>query len=167
MFLRPSAKNMCILLIGRRYRERCMEYIKPTPHLIPYGVLIKPIGQMSDEDQNFFMNTALLIITRDSPTMRLQSFSTFKFQKAHKVIHFFPFSHGRAHKIWVIWGKIHIAPRQLGYPCITRRTRMPVLWEKKPPPHDYPYYWFVSDPKSKQDRVRVTTLKNLPKIQIF
>ena len=23
-------------------------------------------------------------------------------------------------------------------------------------PHDYPYWWFTSDPKSKQDKVKVT-----------
>ena len=36
-----------------------------------------------------------------------------------------------------------------------------------PPPHDYPYYWVILDPKSKQDKVKVTNLKNLPKVQIF
>ena len=29
------------------------------------------------------------------------------------------------------------------------------------------YYWFILDPKSKQDKVKVTNLKNLPKLQIF
>ena len=24
---------------------------------------------------------------------------------------------------------------------------MPALWEYPPMPHDYPYYWFISDPK--------------------
>ena len=46
--------------------------------------------------------------------------------------------------------------------------------------HDYPYYWavhigshahtteqFILDPKSKQDNMKVTNLKNLPKLQIF
>ena len=32
-------------------------------------------------------------------------------------------------------------------------------------PHDYTYYWFILNPKSKQDRVKVTNLKNLPKLQ--
>ena len=36
-----------------------------------------------------------------------------------------------------------------------------------PPPHDYPYYWIILDPKSKQDKVKVTNLKNLPKVQIL
>ena len=44
----------------------------------------------------------------------------------------------------------------------TRTTRMPAFWEYPQPPHDYPYYWFISDPKSKQDKVKIT---NLPKIQ--
>ena len=32
----------------------------------------------------------------------------------------------------------------------TRTTRTPAFWEYPPPPHDYPYYWFISDPKSKK-----------------
>ena len=28
-----------------------------------------------------------------------------------------------------------------------------------PLPHYYPYYWFISNPKSKQDKVKVTNLK--------
>ena len=31
-----------------------------------------------------------------------------------------------------------------------------------PPPHDYPYYWVRFDPKSKEDKVKVTNVKNLP-----
>ena len=27
-----------------------------------------------------------------------------------------------------------------------------------PPPHDYPYYWVILDPKSKEDKVKVTNL---------
>ena len=46
-----------------------------------------------------------------------------------------------------------------------RATRMPAFWGYPPPPHDYPYYWFILDSKSKQDKV--TNLKNLPKIQIL
>ena len=34
-----------------------------------------------------------------------------------------------------------------------------------PPPHDYPFYWVILDPKSKEDKV--INLKNLPKFQIF
>ena len=36
-----------------------------------------------------------------------------------------------------------------------------------PPPQDYPYYWVILDPKSKGDKVKVTNLKNLPKLKIF
>ena len=36
-----------------------------------------------------------------------------------------------------------------------------------PPPHDYPYYWVILYPKSKDDRVKGTNLKNLPKFHIF
>ena len=36
-----------------------------------------------------------------------------------------------------------------------------------PPPHDYPYYWVILDPKSEEDKVKVTNLKNSPKFQIF
>ena len=49
----------------------------------------------------------------------------------------------------------------------TRTTRMPAFWGYPPPPHDYPYHWVILDPKSKEDKVKVTNLKNLPKFQIF
>ena len=49
----------------------------------------------------------------------------------------------------------------------TRTTRMPAFWGYPPLPHDYPYYWFMSDPKSKEDKVKVTNLKNLSKLLIF
>ena len=48
----------------------------------------------------------------------------------------------------------------------TRETRMPMFWEYPPLPHDYPYYWFISDPKSKQDKLKTTNLKKMPKIQM-
>ena len=35
------------------------------------------------------------------------------------------------------------------------------------PPHDYPYYWVILDPESKEDKVKVTNLKNLSKYQFF
>ena len=54
-----------------------------------------------------------------------------------------------------------------GRPRWTRITRTPPFWEYPPPPHDYPYYWVILDPKSKEDKVKVTNLKNLPKFQIF
>ena len=48
----------------------------------------------------------------------------------------------------------------------TRTTRTPAFSGYSPPPHDYPYYWVILDPKSKWDKVKVTNLKNLPKFQI-
>ena len=38
-----------------------------------------------------------------------------------------------------------------GTTASTRTTRTPAFWEYPPPPLEYPYYWFISDPKSKQD----------------
>ena len=52
-------------------------------------------------------------------------------------------------------------------PDKTRTTRMPAFWGYPPPPHDYPYHWGILDPKSKEDSVKVTNLKNSPKFQIF
>ena len=50
----------------------------------------------------------------------------------------------------------------------TRTTRTPAFWDPPPPPpHDYPYKWFTSDPKSKEDKVKVTNFKKFPKIQIL
>ena len=39
--------------------------------------------------------------------------------------------------------------------------------EDIPPPHDYPYYWAILDPKSKEDKVKVTNLKNLQTFRIL
>ena len=50
---------------------------------------------------------------------------------------------------------------------VTRTTRTPAFWGYPPPPHDYPYHWVILDPKSKEDKVEVTNLKNSPKFQIF
>ena len=44
---------------------------------------------------------------------------------------------------------------------------MPAFWGYPLPPHDYPFYWVILDPKSKEDKVKVTNLKNLPKFQVF
>ena len=41
----------------------------------------------------------------------------------------------------------------------TRTTRTPAFWGYPPPPHDYPYHWVILDPKSKEDKVKVTNLK--------
>ena len=35
------------------------------------------------------------------------------------------------------------------------------------PPHDYPYYWVILYPKSKEDKVKVTNLNNSPKFYCF
>ena len=35
----------------------------------------------------------------------------------------------------------------------TRTTRTPAFWGYPPPPHDYPHYWVMLDPKSKQGRM--------------
>ena len=48
----------------------------------------------------------------------------------------------------------------------TRTTRTPSFWGYPPPPHDYPHHWVILDPKSKEDKVKVTNLKNSPKFQI-
>ena len=45
----------------------------------------------------------------------------------------------------------------------TRTTRTPEFWGYPPPPHDYPYHWVILDPKSKEDKVKFTNLKNSPK----
>ena len=53
----------------------------------------------------------------------------------------------------------------------TRTTRTPAFWgyppppPPPPPPHDYPFYWVILDPKSKEDKVKVTDLKNSPTFQ--
>ena len=49
----------------------------------------------------------------------------------------------------------------------TRTTRTPAFWGYPPPPHDYPYHQVILDPKSKEEKVKVTNLKNSPKFQIF
>ena len=45
----------------------------------------------------------------------------------------------------------------------TRTIRTSAFWWYPPPPHDYPYYWVILDPKWKEDKVKVTNLKNSPK----
>ena len=43
----------------------------------------------------------------------------------------------------------------------TRTTRTPTfLWY---PPHDYPYDWVILDPKSKEDKLKVTKFKEFVK----
>ena len=61
-----------------------------------------------------------------------------------------------------------ILSHSIRIPIITRTTRTPAFWEYPPPPHDYPYYWYISsDPRSKQDKVKFLNLKILPKILIL
>ena len=60
------------------------------------------------------------------------------------------------------WQKFHHLPetynRLQGW---TRPTRTPAFWEYSPSPHDYPYYWFILDPKSKHDEVKVINFGSL------
>ena len=49
----------------------------------------------------------------------------------------------------------------------TRTYRTPAFWGYSPPPHDYPYYWVLLDPRWKEDKVKVTNLNNLAKFLIF
>ena len=49
----------------------------------------------------------------------------------------------------------------------TRTTRMPAVSGYPKLPHDHTYYWVILDPKSKEDKVKVTNLKILPKFQII
>ena len=64
----------------------------------------------------------------------------------------YPYSSGLLHWHWV---------KQLW------TTRIPAFWGYAPPPHDYPCYGFILYPKSEKDKVKVTNLKNLPKLQFF
>ena len=43
--------------------------------------------------------------------------------------------------------KHHLNPNK------NRTTRTPAFWGYPPPPHDYPHYWVMLDPKSKQGRM--------------
>ena len=49
----------------------------------------------------------------------------------------------------------------------TRTTRTPAFWWYPLLPHDYPYYWVILDPKSKEDKVKNTNFKNSPKFSFF
>ena len=54
---------------------------------------------------------------------------------------------------------LHIDTRQVvEIHSQTRTTRTPAFWGYLPPPHDYPYHWVILDPKSKEDKVKVTNL---------
>ena len=45
----------------------------------------------------------------------------------------------------------------------TRTTRTPSFWWFSMPPHDYLSDWVILEPKSKEDKIKDTSLKNLPK----
>ena len=47
----------------------------------------------------------------------------------------------------------------------TRTTRTPAFWGYPLPPHDHQYHGVILDPKSKEDKVKVTNLKNSAKFQ--
>ena len=49
----------------------------------------------------------------------------------------------------------------------TRTTERPAFWQYPQPLHDYQYYQFILDAKSKEDKVKVTSLKNLSKLQLL
>ena len=49
----------------------------------------------------------------------------------------------------------------------TRTTRKPAFWGYPPPPHDYTYHWVILDPKSKDDKFKVTNFKNSPKFAFW
>ena len=51
----------------------------------------------------------------------------------------------------------------LWFQFTTRTTRTPAFWGYPLPPHDYLYYWVILDPKSKDDKVKVTNLKKFAK----
>ena len=47
------------------------------------------------------------------------------------------------------------------------KTRTHAFWGYTVPPHDCPFYWFLLDPRWKEDKFKVTNLKNLPKFHFF
>ena len=62
---------------------------------------------------------------------------------------------------------VRITPKEPHFNATkTRTTRTPAFWGYPPPPNDYPNHWVILDPKSKEDKVKVTNLKNSPKFQI-
>ena len=67
----------------------------------------------------------------------------------------------------LIWASNTNSTKKYKHQIKTRTTRTPAFWGYPPPPHDYPYHWVILDPKSKDDKVKVTNFKNSPKFQIF
>ena len=70
-------------------------------------------------------------------------------------------------KMHVKISSVKSRPFSPGLNVLTRTTRMPAFWGYPLPPLDYPYHWVILDPKSKEDKVKVTNLKNSPKFQVF
>ena len=49
---------------------------------------------------------------------------------------------------------------------VGKQNKLERLRSEKPlPSYDYPYWWFISDPKSKHDKVNVTNFKKMSKIE--
>ena len=57
---------------------------------------------------------------------------------------------------------LHYIWLRLGLANLSQLEQLECLRYEDPP--DYSYYWFILDFKSKQDKVKVTNLKNLPKL---
>ena len=58
------------------------------------------------------------------------------------------------------YNDIHMIPTYCHGSKLTGTTRTPAFWGYPPPPHDYPYHGVILDPKWKEDKVKVTNLKN-------
>ena len=85
------------------------------------------------------------------------------------------------HKLWLYYWQIQHFSKSGGWfspLCHCRETQLQLEQLERlrcehtpqpqhPPPHDYPYYRFILDHKSKQHKIKVTILKNLPKVINF
>ena len=47
------------------------------------------------------------------------------------------------------------------------KTRTPAFWGYPLLPHEYPYYWVILDPESKEDKVKIVKVKEFVKISNF
>ena len=52
-------------------------------------------------------------------------------------------------------------------PCRKKLPQLVALWGHHPPPYGYPYHWFILDSNSNQDKVTLTNVNDLPKLQIL
>ena len=68
------------------------------------------------------------------------------------------YSHIMVTQVWVDIGSADglLPDRTKPLPKSTRTTRTPAFWGYPPPPHDYPYHWVILDPKSKEDKVKIS-----------